>query len=59
MPVVSLPLGQTYFESAGSGPSLMLIHGMGGDATLWDQHAAALQLNGFRVLRYDIWRVHA
>lgn len=54
MTVATLPQGSTYFERAGSGPPLVFIHGMGGDATLWDRHAAALQ-DRFRVLRYDIW----
>ncbi|MGD9741109.1 MAG: alpha/beta fold hydrolase [Dongiaceae bacterium] len=54
MPVAALPQGPTYFESAGRGLALVLIHGMGGDATLWDRHAAALD-DRFRVIRYDIW----
>jgi len=53
MPIAALSQGPTYYESAGSGPPLVLIHGMGGDATLWDSHVAVLQ-DRFNVVRYDI-----
>lgn len=54
MPVAALPQGSTFYETAGSGPPVVLVHGMGGDATLWDRHAAALE-DRFKVVRYDIF----
>src|SRR5262245_41783471 len=53
MPTVHLSQGATYYERSGTGPSLVFIHGMGGDATLWNEHAAALE-GRFTVVRYDI-----
>ena len=42
-----------HYWSEGSGPPLMLIHGVGADGTSWDRIAAALTPR-FRVLRLDL-----
>jgi len=53
MPTVRLSQGVTFYEVSGVGFPVVFIHGMGGDATLWNWHADQLQ-GRFRVLRYDI-----
>jgi len=53
MPIARLPLGATYYEALGTGFPLVFIHGMGGDATLWDMQVARLK-DRYQVLRYDI-----
>ena len=42
-----------YWDDGGEKPALVLIHGVGADATSWDQIAAALAPE-FRVLRLDL-----
>lgn len=44
----------TFYEDAGEGPAVVLIHGYGADLRLWDQQAPALVDAGFRVIRYDV-----
>ena len=44
----------TFYEDAGDGPIVVLIHGYGGDLRLWDAQVAPLNEAGFRVIRYDI-----
>lgn len=42
MPTLSLPGTELYFEVAGSGVPVMLIHGMGLDGRMWDDQVDAL-----------------
>jgi 3-oxoadipate enol-lactonase len=44
----------TFYEDAGEGPGVVLIHGYGGDLRLWDAQVTPLREAGFRVIRYDI-----
>ena len=44
----------TFYEDAGDGPIVVLVHGYGGDLRLWDAQTAPLSDAGFRVIRYDI-----
>ena len=44
----------TFYEDAGEGPIVVLVHGYGGDLRLWDAQVAPLREAGFRVVRYDI-----
>jgi pimeloyl-ACP methyl ester carboxylesterase len=44
----------TFYEDAGEGAAVVLIHGYGADLRLWDQQAPALVDAGFRVIRYDV-----
>jgi (E)-2-((N-methylformamido)methylene)succinate hydrolase len=53
MPIAQLSQGATFYELSGRGFPLVLVHGMGGDASLWNWHAERLG-DRFRVLRYDI-----
>lgn len=45
--------GQLYFETAGVGRSIVLIHGMGLDTRMWDNQFERLSKQ-FRVIRYDV-----
>jgi (E)-2-((N-methylformamido)methylene)succinate hydrolase len=42
-----------FYQDAGDGPAVMLIHGVGADASSWDPIAASLA-DDFRVLRLDL-----
>jgi pimeloyl-ACP methyl ester carboxylesterase len=44
--------GQIYYEAAGRGPAVVLVHGGYGDHRMWDDQFTALS-NDFRVVRYD------
>jgi 3-oxoadipate enol-lactonase len=44
----------TFYEDAGEGPPVVLIHGYGGDLRLWDAQVPALVDAGFRVIRHDV-----
>jgi len=44
----------TFYEDAGDGPAVVLIHGYGADLRLWDAQVPALAGAGFRVIRYDV-----
>ena len=46
-------LNGTAYTISGAGPVLVLIHGVGLDRTLWDQHAAALSRD-YCVIRHDL-----
>jgi pimeloyl-ACP methyl ester carboxylesterase len=50
---VAVPGGKPYWEVAGDGPPLILIHGDGLDRTLWDPQVPALARH-FRLVRYDL-----
>jgi len=52
MPLVRLPHSETYYVEEGSGTPLVLIHGMGGDHTVWDWQVPALR-DRFRIIRPD------
>ena len=45
--------GGTHYRVEGSGPPLVLIHGVGLDLEMWDGQAAALAPH-FQVIRYDL-----
>lgn len=49
---LSVKGGQLYYEVAGEGPPLILVHGGFGDRRMWDQQFQTLADN-FRVVRYD------
>ena len=44
----------TFYEDAGEGPAVVLIHGYGADLRLWDAQVLPLVSAGFRVIRYDV-----
>ncbi|HET9440268.1 MAG TPA: alpha/beta hydrolase [Longimicrobiales bacterium] len=44
--------GRIYYEVAGSGPAVVLLHGGFGDRRMWDPQFTALA-RSFRVVRYD------
>lgn len=44
--------GQIYYEVAGEGPALILVHGGFGDRRMWDHQFQSLA-DDFRVVRYD------
>lgn len=47
----------THFEDSGAknAPVVVLIHGVSGPSTVWDETAPALVEAGFRVIRYDLY----
>ena len=45
--------GRLYYESAGSGDAIVLVHGNAGDRRHWDPQFSALA-NDYRVIRYDV-----
>jgi len=45
--------GQLYFEAAGAGPVVVLIHGFALDTRMWDDQWEALTPH-YRVIRYDV-----
>lgn len=49
---VAIDGGRLYYEAAGSGASVILIHGGNLDRRMWDDQFALLQKQ-FRVIRYD------
>lgn len=53
MPEIVLPSGRTRFRDEGKGPAIVLIHGMGLNLELWDEHARALA-GKYRVIRHDM-----
>lgn len=44
----------TFYEDAGNGPVVVLIHGYGADLRLWDAQVDPLRQAGFRVIRHDV-----
>lgn len=44
----------TFYEDAGDGPVVVLIHGYGADLRLWDAQVEPLSEVGFRVIRFDV-----
>jgi 3-oxoadipate enol-lactonase len=53
VPEITVNGVRTYYEEAGSGPAVVLVHGLGGTAALWDGVAPALA-ERFRTVRYDL-----
>ncbi|HJR62457.1 MAG TPA: alpha/beta fold hydrolase [Gemmatimonadaceae bacterium] len=49
---VTVPGGQLYYEVAGSGPAVVLVHGGFGDRRMWDAQLDAFAAR-YRVVRYD------
>ncbi|MEU7039923.1 alpha/beta fold hydrolase [Streptomyces varsoviensis] len=45
--------GELYYEAAGSGPALVLLHGGMLDMSMWDEQFTRLARAGRRVIRYD------
>lgn len=48
-----VPSGEIYYEVAGSGEPIILIHGNAGDLRHWDRQVDALATR-YRVVRYDV-----
>ncbi|HJX61619.1 MAG TPA: alpha/beta fold hydrolase [Dehalococcoidia bacterium] len=44
----------TFYEDAGQGPPVVLVHGHSADLRLWDLQVPALSEAGYRVIRYDV-----
>lgn len=53
MPFVDVGPKELWYDEAGSGPPLVLIHEAVADSTMWDDHVPALA-ERFRVIRYDL-----
>lgn len=49
---VTVPDGQIYYESAGAGPPVVLLHGFSLDTRMWDAQMAVLTQT-YTVIRYD------
>src|SRR5262245_21916165 len=43
----------TYYEDSGSGPTLVLVHGLGASTVVWRKVVGPLS-EDFRVVRYDL-----
>jgi pimeloyl-ACP methyl ester carboxylesterase len=44
----------TFYEDAGEGPVVVLIHGHSVDLRMWQHQMPALLQAGYRVVRYDV-----
>lgn len=53
MPFVDVGSKELWYDEAGSGPPLVLIHEAVADSTMWDDHLPALA-GRHRVIRYDL-----
>jgi 3-oxoadipate enol-lactonase len=53
MPELEINGVRTYYEESGSGPPLVLVHGLGASTALWSKVAPALA-EEFRVVTYDL-----
>src|SRR6185503_16516762 len=49
---VAVEGGTLYYETRGSGPAVVLLHGGGLDHTMWDPQVEALA-RSYRVIRFD------
>ena len=54
MPRVDTNRIATFYEDAGQGPAVVLVHGHGADLRLWELQVPALVEAGYRVIRYDV-----
>jgi pimeloyl-ACP methyl ester carboxylesterase len=52
---IQLPSGITHFQSVGSGPVVILVHGTNGSMAVWDKNLDPLVAAGYRVIRYDLY----
>lgn len=52
---IKLSSGVTHYQSIGSGPVIILVHGVSGPLAVWDKTTDALVSAGFRVVRYDLY----
>lgn len=52
---IKLPSGTTHYQSNGSGPVIILVHGVSGPLSVWDKTVDPLVKAGFRVIRYDLY----
>ncbi len=52
---VPVPDGTTRYELSGTGPLVVLVHGMTAPMHVWDPTVEALNGAGFRTLRYDLF----
>lgn len=50
--MLAVPGGRIYYETAGRGDAIVLIHGGFGDSRMWNEQFAALAKD-FQVIRYD------
>lgn len=50
---VPVEAGRLYYESAGEGPPVVLLHGGMLDLHMWDEQFSWLAALGYRVIRYD------
>jgi pimeloyl-ACP methyl ester carboxylesterase len=51
--IVEIEDGELFYESAGSGPAVVLLHGGMLDQHMWDEQFAWLVNSGLRAIRYD------
>jgi pimeloyl-ACP methyl ester carboxylesterase len=52
MPVVTVDGVELFYKERGSGSPILLVHGMGGNADVWDE-AFDLLAKDHRVIAYD------
>ncbi|MFB7468259.1 alpha/beta fold hydrolase [Streptomyces sp. NPDC056224] len=50
---VPVEAGELFYESAGEGPPVVLLHGGMLDLNMWDEQFSLLAGQGYRVIRYD------
>ncbi len=53
MPYLDIPHGTLYYETSGTGPPLVLIHGSGANARIWEPQTAFFE-ERHQVVRYDL-----
>jgi pimeloyl-ACP methyl ester carboxylesterase len=51
--ILAVPGGQLYYEDAGAGPTVVLLHAGLLDLRMWDEQFALLSMSGYRTIRYD------
>ncbi|WP_341716231.1 alpha/beta hydrolase [Micromonospora sp. FIMYZ51] len=55
MPKVSLPSGiRLHYQRIGSGPDVVMVHGLTGNLAVWHLRIASLLVDRFRLLTYDL-----
>jgi pimeloyl-ACP methyl ester carboxylesterase len=52
---IKLPSGSTHIQTKGSGPVIILVHGVSGPLAVWDKNIEPLLQAGYRVARYDLF----
>src|ERR1700722_18434485 len=53
MPYVESDGAQVYYETHGSGPGVLFVHGSGGEHAIWSQHVSALS-DEYTVITVDL-----